>query len=68
MITHYDMITGEVIATESPHEAPIACYGVRPPVPRLMTVQEAAALHPVAPRHHDAVVMQPIRLLCKAQE
>jgi len=66
MITHYDMITGEVIATESPDEAPTEHHGVALPAPRLMTVHEAAALHPTRPRRHDAVVMQAIALPCKA--
>jgi len=60
MITHYDMVSGEVIASEGPAEVTSRRPGVAAPVPRLMTVQEASALHSLAPRGHGAVVMQPI--------
>ena len=60
MITHYDMVSGEMIASEDPDEVTRRQPGVATPVPRLMTVQEASALHPVAPRGYGAVVMQPM--------
>ena len=70
MITHYDMITGEVIASERPDQAATAGPGITLPVPRLMTLQEAAIAIPrrFSPHRQDAVVMQPIAILCKAQE
>ena len=64
MITHYDMVSGEVIASEDPEQVTRRRPVVATPALRLMTVQEASAPHPVASRGHGAVVMQAMKAFC----
>lgn len=64
MITHYDMLTGEVIGIDSHREpaAPGRQVAAMPAL-RLTTVQEAGGHQPSTGRRHRAVMMHPIALL-----
>lgn len=64
MITHYDMMTGEVIEDESRGQAEAGV--VRPDetaAPRLLTVQEAAAIQKPGPRLPADVAVLPVDTL-----